>query len=66
MCDAHSRRSRAYSLPFKQVLGSGCNVALSQQVALQPKKPEKGGQKAVCLKGGSVGVLQRAGHSKWM
>ena len=30
-----------------QALGSGCNVALSQEVALQPKKLEKGHDKGV-------------------
>lgn len=49
MCNAHRRRSRAYSLPLKQVVGSGRNVAFSQQVALHPKKQEKEGKKAVVL-----------------
>ena len=46
MYSARSKGSRVYSLPSVQVVGSGC-ITSSQQVALQPKKQEKGQEKGV-------------------
>lgn len=69
MYSARSKGSHVYSLPSVQVVGSGC-ITLSQQVALQPKKQEKGQEKGV--PGGLIswgpadggwGGIQREGSS---
>lgn len=51
------------NIPFTQAVGSGCNVAFRQQVTLQPKKQENGGQESGAPRSISWGP-EEPGHSE--